>query len=99
MADKEKDKKGAKVKRPTAKKRDLQAQKREIRNRAFKSSIRKKIRTLKEAVEKKDETIQEKLNEVYSLLDRGVKRGIYKKNAAGRSKSRLATQVLKVAAK
>jgi small subunit ribosomal protein S20 len=98
MAD-QKDKKVVKVKRPTAKKRDLQSQKREIRNRAFKSAIRKKIRSLKEAVEKKEEALQDKLNEVYSLLDRGVKRGIYKKNAAGRSKSRLATQVLKTTAK
>lgn len=98
MAD-QKDKKEVKVKRPQAKKRDLQSAKRATRNRAFKSAIRKKIRTLKESLEKKDKLqMTTHLNEVYSLLDRGVKKGIYKKNAAARSKSRLASQVLKVAA-
>lgn len=102
MADNKKkdDKKVAKVKRPTAKKRDLQSERRAVRNRAFKSAIRKKIRTLKEDVEnKKDkETLNATLNEVYSLLDKGVKQGIFKKNTASRSKSRLASAASKATA-
>lgn len=100
MADNKKDeKKKAKERVPTAKKRDLQGEKRAVRNRAFKSTLRKKVRTLKEAVEKKDkESLGPILNEVYSLIDKGVKKGIYKKNTANRSKSRLAASALKVTA-
>ncbi|CCB87387.1 MULTISPECIES: 30S ribosomal protein S20 [Parachlamydia] len=76
---------------PTPLKRDLQNEKRRLRNKAFKSSVRTAIRQFEETVAKKDPAlITERLNEVYSLMDKGVKKGVYKLNKASRTKSRLA---------
>ncbi len=82
-----------KVRRPTAQKRDLQNQKRRLKNRAYKSSVRTAIRSLDETLVKKDPAlIQEKLNGIYSILDKGVKLGILKLNTVSRTKSRLAAK-------
>jgi small subunit ribosomal protein S20 len=90
MAEDKKEKK-EKKKRPTALKRDLQNEKRRLRNRQFKTSVRTEIRKLKEFVEKQEkDQAKTQLNHVYSLLDKGVKNGNYKLNAASRTKSRLA---------
>jgi len=86
MADEKKQKK-----RPTAEKRMIQNQKANLRNKAFKSSVRTAMRAFSEAA-KSGEGITEKLSAIYSLMDKGVKRGIYKKNTAGRTKSRLAAR-------
>jgi small subunit ribosomal protein S20 len=82
-----------KAKCPTALKRDLQNEKRRQRNKAFKSQVKTAVRALKEAeVAKQDEkALQEKLNYVYSLMDKGVKRGVFKQNKASRTKSRLSS--------
>ncbi|CDZ79792.1 30S ribosomal protein S20 [Candidatus Rubidus massiliensis] len=94
---KEKDNK--KTKRPTALKRDDQNEKRRIRNKAFRSSVRTSIRKLEEAIAKKDASVtQEVLNDVYSLMDKGVKKGVYKLNKASRTKSRLAAKIASVEA-
>lgn len=86
-------KKGApkKVKRPTALKRDMQNEKRRLRNKAFKSQVRRAVRSLNEAASQvKDEAeLSEKLNKVYSLMDKGVKKGVFKRNKASRTKSRV----------
>jgi small subunit ribosomal protein S20 len=81
------DKKGAKQKarRPSAKKRDLQHAKRRARNSAFRARTHTAIRSLKES--------PEALDTVYSLLDKGVKKGVLKKNQANRLKSRLSKKV------
>lgn len=98
MADEKKEKKEAKKeKRPTALKRDLQNARQRQRNRVFKSSVKTAIRSFEEAVEKKDASVQERLNTVYSVMDRGVKRGIFKKNKADRTKSRLAARTVAAA--
>jgi small subunit ribosomal protein S20 len=94
MAQEKKEEK--KVKRPTAQKRDIQAQKSRVRNRTFKSSVRTAIRTLDETIAKGDKAVtQSKLNDVYSILDKGVKRGVLKMNQASRTKSRLAARAAK----
>ena len=81
-----------KKKLPTAQKRMIKNKKANARNSAFKSSVRTAMRAFQEAA-KTGEGIAEKLSSVFSLMDRGVKRGIYKKNTAGRTKSRLAAKV------
>lgn len=79
-----------KVKRPTALKRDIQNEKRRLRNKAFKSQVRTAIRQFEEILSKGEpEAVKEKLNTVYSLMDKGVKKGVFKINKASRTKSRL----------
>jgi small subunit ribosomal protein S20 len=90
----------AKEKRPTPLKRDLQNEKRRLRNKSFKSSVRSAIRLFDEAIPKGDEAVVKKhLDAVYSLMDKGVKRGVYKLNKASRTKSRLAARAVAKPAK
>lgn len=85
----------AKVKRPTPLKRDIQNEKRRLRNKAFKSSVRTAMRAFEESLPKGEEAvIKEHLDNVYSMMDKGVKRGIYKLNKASRTKSRLAARAV-----
>lgn len=92
---KEEKKEEKKVKRPTALKRDLQNEKRRLRNKAYKSRVRTAMRTFEEAIKKGDTLITEaKLNEAYSLLDKCVKVGVFKLNKASRTKSRLAARTV-----
>jgi len=84
------EKEASKAKRPTAKKRDIQNEKRRIQNRSFKSKVKTAIRTFeKDLSEKNEESAKARLNVIYSLLDKGVKLGIYKLNKASRAKSKL----------
>jgi small subunit ribosomal protein S20 len=92
MADNKKDEKAKKEKRPTAKKRNLQSLKIKTHNRSFKASVATSIRSLKESVSKKEnDAVQNKLNGVFSLLDKGVKKGIFKSNKANRVKSQMSS--------
>lgn len=82
--------KTAKVKRPTPLKRDAQNEKRRLQNKTFKSNIRSAVRKFEDVLPKGDEAaIREQLSAVYSLMDKGVKRGIFKLNKASRTKARL----------
>lgn len=88
MAEEKKEK--AKVKRPSALKRDIQSEKRRLRNRAFKSQVRTAIRSFEEALPKGDDAvIKEFLKDIYSIMDKGVQKGVFKLNKASRTKSRL----------
>lgn len=79
-----------KAKRPTALKRDLQNEKRRQQNKSFMSKLRTSIRRFEESLVQEDVSVkQERLSNAYSLLDKAVKRGIIKLNAASRKKSRL----------
>lgn len=85
--------KKTKARRPTPLKRDMQAEKRRLRNKAFKSSVRTAVRHFDESIAKGDAaSIQEQLAAVYSMMDKGVKRGVYKLNKASRTKARLAAR-------
>lgn len=89
------EKKAEKAKRPTAKKRDIQNEKQRDRNRAFKASIRTAIRSFEETLEKGDSNAtKESLNNVFSVMDRSVKRGIFQLNKASRTKARLSAKAL-----
>lgn len=77
-------------KRKTALKRDIQNVKKRLENRIFKSQVRTAMRRFEEAVAKNEAgQVQETLASVYSLMDKGVKKGVFKINKASRTKSRL----------
>lgn len=96
MADNKKDsKEKAKVKRPTAQKRVLQSEKARLRNRTFKAQVKTAIRRLDEKLTAGPEGADEALNTVNSLMDKGVKKGVFKLNKASRTKSRLHARVAK----
>lgn len=78
--------KKAKTKRPTALKRDIQNEKKRAHNRSFKSKVKTAIRSLEG--EKNETETKARLNSVFSLLDKGVKMGIYKLNKVSRLKSK-----------
>ena len=90
-------KKDEKTKRPSALKRDLQSEKRRLNNRSFRSSVSTAIRSLEGALAQKEEPakIKLQLQEIYSIVDKGVKRGVFKPQKAARTKSRLSTRCAK----
>lgn len=89
MAKQEK-KEEKKVKLPTAQKRAHQSEKARLRNKNYKSSVRTAVRRFEESLSKGDQAaVTERLNEVFSFMDKGVKRGVFKLNKASRTKARL----------
>ncbi|HEY4831567.1 MAG TPA: 30S ribosomal protein S20 [Waddliaceae bacterium] len=89
MTEKEEKKQG-KPRRPQAKKRDLQNEKKRLHNKIFVSQVRTAIRAFDKAVSQKDAALTKGLlNTVYGLMDKGVKHRVFKINKASRTKSRL----------
>ena len=86
-----------KTRKPSALKRDLQSEKRRLRNRSYRASVLTSIRALESSMTQKEapEGVKTKLNAIYSLMDKGVKSGIFKPNKAARTKSRLAARCAK----
>lgn len=85
------------TKRPTALKRNIQSEKRRLLNRQHRSQVRTAIRSIQELIAKKEgDSVPEKLNFAYSLIDRAVKKGIFKLNKAARMKSKLAAKAHKI---
>jgi small subunit ribosomal protein S20 len=85
-------KKKESVRQPSALKRNIQGEKRRLRNRSFRSGALRAIHSFESSLSKKEasQDVQAKLQAVCSIMDRGVKKGIYKPNKASRTKSRLA---------
>jgi small subunit ribosomal protein S20 len=80
-----------KKKVPTALKRNKQDEKKEGVNRILKSRIRTSIRSFNDHLkEKNQETLTKDLNNIYALVDKAVKKNIYKVNKAKRVKSHYA---------
>ncbi|MGH2612197.1 MAG: 30S ribosomal protein S20 [Rhabdochlamydiaceae bacterium] len=78
----------------SAKKRDKQGAKRRVNNRGFKATVRTAIRSYEESLAGNDKAAMKKgLDQVYSLMDKGVKTGRYKNNKAARTKSRLSSRL------
>ena len=97
MADEKKEK--GKTRKPSALKRDEQSARRNMRNRSFKSKVTTAVRAFEETISKKDApALKTKLSDLYSLMDKGVKKGIYKLNKASRVKSRLEARAKQVSA-
>jgi small subunit ribosomal protein S20 len=86
-----------KTKQPSARKRDLQSEKRRLRNRSYRASVLTSIRALESSLSQKEaaEVIKTKLDTIYSMMDKGVKRGVYPSQKAARTKSRLAARCSK----
>ncbi len=76
--------------KPSALKRDLQSEKRNLKNRSFKSKVHTTLVSLENSLAKKDspETIRTSLSNLFSLMDKGVKKGIFKQRKADRAKAR-----------
>lgn len=82
----------------SAEKRARQNKKRRERNRALRSSLRTQIKKLRAAIASKDKSLcLELLNPTISKIDKAVNKGILHKNTAARYKSRLTTQINKLA--
>jgi small subunit ribosomal protein S20 len=94
MADNKKENGGKekKERKPSALKREAQNLQRNARNRSFKAKVTTAVRSFKESLTQKDApALKTKLNAIFSLMDKGVKKGIFKLNKANRVKSRLHT--------
>lgn len=95
MAQEKEAAKKTKEKQPSALKRDLQSERNRLRNRAFKSRVRTAVRHLDDAIPKGDAAaVQQCLNDVYSLMDKGVKLGVFKANKGNRTKARMAARAV-----
>lgn len=96
MADEKEDKK---TKRPSALKRLIQSEKRRLLNKSFKSKVRTAVRAFEGSLTARDKaSSQVTLKEVYSLMDKGVRKGVYKPNKANRTKARMAAKVASLSA-
>ena len=74
----------------SAAKRHRQSQKRRMRNRSMRTKVRTGIRRFREAVDANDRNgAEERLQEVTKLIDTAAGKGVYHKNTAARTKSRL----------
>ncbi|MBI5272753.1 MAG: 30S ribosomal protein S20 [Chlamydiia bacterium] len=90
-------KKEVAVKRPSAQKRNLQSEKRRVRNRSFRASVHTAVRSLEAALSQKQspEQLKNKLQEIYGIVDKGIKHGVFKSRKAARTKSRLSARCAK----
>jgi small subunit ribosomal protein S20 len=78
----------------SAQKRDKQSAKRRMGNRGFKAAVKTAIRSYEESLAGTDKAaMQNQLNQIYSLMDKGVKTGRFKANKAARTKSRLSSRL------
>lgn len=75
----------------SAKKRLRQNEKRRLQNKSLRSRIRTHTRKLLEL--ESAEEAEERLSEVYSLLDQAARKGVLHPNAASRHKARAARHV------
>ena len=76
--------------RSSAEKRHAQSEVRRLRNKAVKSEVHTFVRKYLEAVHKKDQQASlEALKKVQSELDNAQRKGVMKRNAVSRKKSRM----------
>ncbi|MBB4930302.1 small subunit ribosomal protein S20 [Lipingzhangella halophila] len=79
------------------KKRNLQNEKRHMRNKAVKSSLKTAVRRFREAAEAGDtEQATERQRHAARQLDKAVSKGVIHKNQAANRKSRMAKRLEKV---
>jgi small subunit ribosomal protein S20 len=91
-----KKKEEGKQRRPSALKRDMQNEKRSLRNRSYRAKVNTAIRSFQKGLSEKEakESLKSKLDLIFSLMDKGVKVGVYKPQKASRTKSRLHARVI-----
>jgi small subunit ribosomal protein S20 len=84
---------------PSAEKRNRQRVKRTLRNRAIKSAVRTHVKSVREAIEAKDEkAAKAALAEATVAIDKAASKGAVPKRSASRKVARLAHQVHKLGA-
>ena len=77
-------------------KRMKQNKKHNLHHRSFKSRVRTAIQAFKIAFSSKDiMQMRSSFKIIYSLMDKGVKNGVYKKNKAARTKAQIALSLQK----
>lgn len=72
-------------------------EKKNLRNRMIKSSLKTTIKKFDVAVAEEPTQAQALLNDSFSALDKAVAKGVLHKNAANRKKARLAKRLAKAA--
>ena len=78
-------------------KRDRQNEKRYMRNKSFKSSVKTQIKKVLEKLESKDiEATKQEFLKTVKMLDKANSKGILHKNEVARKKSRLAIKLNKL---
>ncbi len=78
----------------SAEKRNRQGEKRRVANKAVKTAIRSSAKKVLAAAESKDKAVAEaSLKDMIKRLDTAARKGIVKKNAAARKKSRMQRRV------
>lgn len=94
MAPKKGAKNTGKVKRPSAEKRVITSKKRSLINHSFKSKVKTTAKKFEASLKTQDENlIKGALSAFYSVVDKAVKRGIFKYGKGARMKSRAAAKV------
>jgi small subunit ribosomal protein S20 len=83
------DTKKKKKKKSSAEKRHRQSEERRMRNKAVKSSVRTSVKKFIVLTQKNDEKSEEAFREMVKKIDTASRKGIIKKNAAARKKSRM----------
>jgi small subunit ribosomal protein S20 len=74
-------------------KRRRQNETRRLRNRAVRTRVRNAMKDLRAAIAAGDAAkVKELLPQTVSVIDGGVRKGVFQKNTASRAKSRLVTQ-------
>jgi small subunit ribosomal protein S20 len=77
-------------KNSSAQKRHKQSEERRLRNKTVKSSVRTSAKRVSLAAQKKDtQGAERELQEMIKQIDTAARKGIIKKNAAARKKSRM----------
>lgn len=81
----------------SAAKRYRQSEKRRLRNKAVRSRVRSSIRRFREAIDANDKKEAEsRFQEVAKLIDTAAGKGVYHRNTAARTKSRLSKHLQKL---
>jgi small subunit ribosomal protein S20 len=76
-------------KQSSAEKRHRKSEERRLRNKSVKSSVRTSVKKFISLTQKKDPGAEAALKEMIKRLDTAAGKGIIKKNAAARKKSRM----------
>ena len=77
-------------------KRNRQNEKRRVRNKAVRSELKTRTKTVITAAEQDGDNLDEAVREAIKKLDKAASKGVIHKNAAARRKSRLLAQVARI---
>ena len=76
-------------KKSSAEKRHRQSEERRMRNKAVKSAVKTSVKKFVVLAQKKDPNSETALREMIKKIDTAARKGIIRKNAAARKKSRM----------